>query len=104
MYALLAFLPILVAIVLMTGFNWGAKKALPVSWLAAALIASLTWKMDLGSILGFSVYGLFKSVDVLIIIFGAILILNTLKKSGAMATIRQKSSGFDNCLDVFSLY
>lgn len=93
MYALLAFLPILVAIILMTVFNWGAKKALPVSWLLAALIASFTWKMDIGSILGFSVYGLFKSIDVLIIIFGAILILNTLKKSGAMATINNGFNG-----------
>lgn len=93
MYALLAFLPILVAIILMTVYNWGAKNALPVSWLAATLIASLVWKMDLGSILGFSVYGLFKSFDVLIIIFGAILILNTLKKSGAMATINNGFNG-----------
>ena len=93
MYALLAFLPILVAIILMTVFNWGAKKALPVSWLAATVIASLVWKMEFGSILGYSVYGLFKSVDVLIIIFGAILILNTLKKSGAMATINNGFNG-----------
>ncbi|SHJ08107.1 lactate permease [Dethiosulfatibacter aminovorans DSM 17477] len=93
MYAILAFLPILVAIVLMTGFNWGAKKALPVSWLMAAVIATTVWKIDLGKVIGYSVYGLFKSFDVLIIIFGAILILNTLKKSGAMATINNGFNG-----------
>jgi lactate permease len=93
MYAFLAFIPILVAIVLMTGFNWGAKKALPLSWLTAAVIASTAWKMDLASVLGYSVYGLFKSFDVLIIIFGAILILNTLKKSGAMSTINNGFNG-----------
>jgi lactate permease len=93
MYALLAFVPILVAIVLMTVFNWGAKKALPVSWVTAAVIALTVWKMDLGSVVGYSVFGVFKSFDVLIIIFGAILILNTLKQSGAMSTINNGFSG-----------
>lgn len=93
MYALLAFVPILVAIVLMTVLNWGAKKALPVSWVTAVVIALTVWKMDLGSVIGYSVYGIFKSFDVLIIIFGAILILNTLKQSGAMSTINNGFSG-----------
>jgi L-lactate permease len=39
MYALIAFIPILVTIVLMVGMNWGAKKALPVSWAVAAVVA-----------------------------------------------------------------
>ena len=38
MYAFLAFLPILVAIVLMVSFNWPAKKALPVSWLLTVIV------------------------------------------------------------------
>ena len=93
MYALLAFTPILVTIILMTVLNWGAKKALPVSWLTAAVIALTGWKMEFGSVIGFSIYGVFKSFDVLVIIFGAILILNTLKQSGAMSTINNGFSG-----------
>jgi len=93
MYALIAFLPILATIVLMIGMNWGAKKALPVSWVVAVVVALVFWKMDFGSIIGFSVFGVFKAFDVLIIIFGAILILNTLKQSGAMATINNGFSG-----------
>ncbi len=93
MYALIAFIPILVTIILMVGMNWGAKKALPVSWGIAAIVALSVWKMDFMSVLGFSVFGVLKALDVLIIIFGAILILNTLKQSGAMATINNGFSG-----------
>ncbi len=93
MYALIAFLPILTTIVLMIGMNWGAKKALPVSWGVAAVVGLVFWKMDFGSVIGFSVFGVFKALDVLIIIFGAILILNTLKQSGAMATINNGFGG-----------
>lgn len=91
MYAFMAFLPILVTIVLMVAFNWPAKKALPLSWVLSAVIALTLWQMDFQHVLGYSILGLGKALDVLIIIFGAILILNTLKQSGAMATI---NSGF----------
>lgn len=93
MYAFVAFLPILVTIILMVVLNWGAKKALPLAWGIAAIVALLVWKMDLHSVISYSVFGVLKSFDVLIIIFGAILILNTLKQSGAMATINNGFSG-----------
>ena len=93
MFAFVAFLPILVTIILMVVLNWGAKKALPIAWGIAAIVALLVWKMSLHSIISYSVFGIFKSLDVLIIIFGAILILNTLKQSGAMATINNGFSG-----------
>jgi len=89
----MAFIPILFTIVIMTAFNWPAKKALPVAWLLSILIAYFTWSMDFHHILGYSLFGVLKALDVLIIIFGAILILNTLKLSGGMATI---NNGFLN--------
>ena len=93
MYAFLAFIPILVTIILMTVFNWGAKKALPIAWAIAAVVGLTAWNIDLMNVLGFSLFGVFKALDVLIIIFGAILILNTLKQSGAMATINNGFNG-----------
>jgi lactate permease len=93
MYAFMAFLPILVTIVLMASFNWPAKRALPISWLLSAVIALTVWQMDFQHIIGYSLFGVFKALDVLIIIFGAILILNTLKQSGAMATINNGFMG-----------
>ncbi|MFA8433327.1 MAG: L-lactate permease [Marinifilaceae bacterium] len=96
MNAFLAFSPILLTIVLMVGFNWGAKKALPLSLLAAVAIAFGVWQIDLTHILGYSVFGFLKAFDILIIIFGAILILNTLKLSGAMTTINNGFNGITN--------
>lgn len=93
MDALLAFSPILLTIVLMVGFNWGAKKALPLSLLLAIVVAFGVWKIDIHHILGYSVFGFLKAMDILIIIFGAILILNTMKLSGAMTTINNGFSG-----------
>ncbi|MFZ5969562.1 MAG: L-lactate permease [Bacillota bacterium] len=93
MYAFMAFLPILVTIIMMVGFNWAAKKALLVAWILAAVIALGVWKMDFHNVLAYSVFGVLKAIDVLIIIFGAILILNTLKQSGAMATINNGFNG-----------
>ena len=93
MYAFIAFLPILLTIVLMVAFNWPAKRALPLSWLVSAVIALTVWQMDFQHVMGYSVFGLGKALDVLIIIFGAILILNTLQQSGAMATINNGFMG-----------
>ena len=38
MYALLAAVPILVTVVLMVGFNWPAKRALPLAWFLACVV------------------------------------------------------------------
>lgn len=88
MYALLAFLPILFCVIAMTAFNMPAKYAMPISWLIAAIWGLLFWQMDLITVAAYSLFGFLNSLDVLIIIFGAILVMNTLKMSGAMATIQ----------------
>ncbi len=89
MYALVAVIPILIAVVLMTFANWSARKALPVVWLITAVLALFVWKMDLHHILAYSIFGVLSSLDVIIVIFGAILVLNTLKQSGAMSVINR---------------
>ena len=91
MFALLAFLPILFTIVMMALLNRPARQVLPVSWLLSAAIALVFWKIGLRQVLGYSLFGAMKALDVLLIIFGAILLLNTLKASGALAAI---SRGF----------
>ena len=87
MYALLAFLPILFCVVAMAVFNTPAKYAMPIGWLMSAILGFFFWKMELMTIVAYSLYGLLNSIDVLIIILGAIALMNTLKMSGGMATI-----------------
>ena len=87
MFALLAFIPILFCVIAMSVLNLSAKVALPISWAMACIFGFVFWKMNLISILAYSIAGILNSLDVLIIVFGAVLVMNTLKKSGAMSTI-----------------
>ena len=93
MYALLAALPILLSVVFMVGFNWPAKKALPISWASACVIAGVFWKMSVLEIGAQTVAGFLSALETLSIIFGAILLMNVLKQSGAMASINHIFSG-----------
>ena len=88
MLALLALLPILVALVLMIGLRWPATRAMPVAWLAAVAGALIGWDLDVMYIAALSLHGVVTAVSVLIIVFGAIVILYTQKYSGAMETIQ----------------
>ena len=88
MLALLALLPILVALVLMVGFRWPATRAMPLAWLAAVAGAMIGWELEPLYVAALSLHGVVTAVSVLIIVFGAIVILYTLKASGAMETIQ----------------
>ena len=93
MLALVAFLPIALTLVLMMVFNWKAKNCLMLSWALACVLAFAFWEIDVFSLIASSFYGLLSSVDVIIIITGAVLLMNTLKASGATAAINR---GFRN--------
>jgi len=86
-------LPILTVIAAMTVFNRPSRQALPLGWFLTILSAVFIWKMRLPDAAGYSIYGVLKSFDILIIIFGAILLLNTLRYSGGMDRI---SRGFNS--------
>ena len=87
MYALLAFIPIVFCVAVMVAFNWPAKFAMPISWLITAALGFFMWNMDLVQLGAYTVAGFFNSMEVLIIIFGAVLVMNTLKMSGGMVAI-----------------
>ncbi len=89
MYALIAFIPLIFTVVVMAAFNWSAKRALPIAWFITSVLALFIWKMKVGTIAVYSIFGFLNAIDVLFIIFGAILIMNTLKHSGAMAAINK---------------
>ncbi|WP_296221128.1 L-lactate permease [Pseudomonas sp. UBA2684] len=86
--ALLAFSPILLAAILLIGLRWPAKRAMPLVYLLTAGIGLYAWDMSLNRVLASTVQGLVITAGVLWIIFGAILLLNTLKHSGGITAIR----------------
>ncbi len=86
--ALMAILPIVAALVLMVGMRWPATRAMPIAWLIAVLAGIFAWNLDPMYLAALSLQGVVVAVGVLIIVFGAILIMFTLKESGGMETIQ----------------
>lgn len=92
MNTVLSFLPIVFILVAMLGFKMSSRNALSIALVMTMVIALYSWGMQLLDISAYVILGFLKSIDILIIIFGALLVLNTMKLSGAMDVI---SSAFD---------
>ncbi|HET8849264.1 MAG TPA: L-lactate permease [Marinobacter sp.] len=91
--AFFAFAPILLAGILLIGLRWPAVRAMPIVFLVTAAIGYAAWDMTFNRIVASSLQGLVITIGLLWIIFGAIMLLNTLKHSGAITAIR---AGFTN--------
>ena len=92
-FPILAFSPIFLAGILLIVFRIAAKIAMPLVFIFTSIISYFIWGMSEARILASTLQGLIISISILWIIFGAILLLNTLKYSGAINTIR---SGFSD--------
>jgi lactate permease len=71
----------------MVGLRWPSPKAMPVAWIAAVVLAFFVWGMNLQWISAASINGALTALRLLIIVFGAIFLLQVLKVSGAMVAI-----------------
>lgn len=91
--SLLALAPILVVGILLAGFRWPAKFAMPLGFVAAVIVALAVWRMDVRGVIAASLEGIVIAATLLFIVFGALLLLSTLTVGGAMTTIR---AGFNN--------
>ncbi|MFT5323417.1 MAG: lactate permease [Planctomycetaceae bacterium] len=89
MLALLATLPIVVVGLFLVVLRWPASRAMPLSYLTAVVLAVFVWKVPAVQVAVASVHGLILAASLLYIIFGAILLLNTLQESGAIRAIRK---------------
>ncbi|MFT5524032.1 MAG: lactate permease [Pirellulaceae bacterium] len=90
---LLATLPIVVVAVLLVGMRLPASRAMPASYIVAAALAFFVWRVSATQIAAATIDGLMIATTLLYIVFGAILLLNTMQESGALSVIR---SGFVN--------
>lgn len=89
--ALVASAPILLTVVLMTVLLWPARRVMPIAWAAALGLALAVWQVDVRDAAAATIYGFLSALNILIILFGAVVVLNTLRASGAMDSI---SRGF----------
>ena len=89
----LALLPLATVFVLLVLRRWPASRAMPIAWLTTVVLALLVWRTEPLAAAAASVHGLVTAVNILTIVFGAILLLYTLRESGAIESIR---TGFTN--------
>lgn len=87
--ALLSLLPIAAVALFLVILRWPASRAMPISYLTAAALALFVWRVSPAQVAAATTNGIVITGTLLYIIFGAILLLNTLQESGALRTIRQ---------------
>lgn len=87
--ALLSLIPIAVVALFLVVLRWPASRAMPLSYVAAVVLAYLVWGVSARQITAASMLGVVWAVEILFIVFGAVLLLNTLEESGGLARIRQ---------------
>lgn len=82
-------MPILVVGIFLVGLRWSASRAMPLSYITSLILALAVWQVPFNQVAAASVKGVVIALTLLYIIFGAILLLNVLKESGALNRIRQ---------------
>lgn len=87
--AFLSLLPIISVAIFLVLLRWPASRAMPIAYIVAGLLAYFVWQISFSQILAASANGLVVAGTLIYIIFGAILMLNTLQQSGAIHAIRQ---------------
>ncbi|MCR9291832.1 MAG: L-lactate permease [bacterium] len=86
--AALSLVPIAVVALFLVMLRWPASRAMPLSYLSCVFLALFVWQIPGMQVAAASVKGFIVALELLYIIFGAILLLNTLKESGGLETIR----------------
>ena len=87
--SLIALIPIAIVMLFLVVLRWPAKKAMPLAYVVTVVIAFAVWSTPIAQIAAASIHGLVTAVNLLFIVFGAVLLLNTLKACGDIHAIRQ---------------
>ena len=87
--AALSLLPIAAVALFLVILRWPASRAMPLSYLVAAALAFFVWKISGVQLAAASIKGLIIAAELLFIVFGAVLLLNTLEESGGLNRIRR---------------
>ncbi|MHB1482782.1 MAG: L-lactate permease [Bellilinea sp.] len=84
---ILALLPVLAVLVLMLGLHWGGSRAGAVSWFVALVVAALFFGAGPRLLAYTQVKAVLLSLDVLYIIWTALLLFHVAAEAGALASI-----------------
>ncbi len=84
-----AAVPLILTAVLLIGLLWPATRAMPIAWIAAVLVGYLLWANPLDYLVGASIVGAMTALEILWIVFGALVLLYTLMQAGAFDRINE---------------
>ncbi len=87
-WVLLSILPIAVAFTFLVVLRKKAIISMGFGWIVASLLGLFVWRMDFAWWGTTVVYGGLQASEIIITIFGAILLMGYLERSGALGTIR----------------
>ncbi|WP_254522567.1 L-lactate permease [Natrinema caseinilyticum] len=83
----LAAVPLIVVGVLLVGLLWPATRAMPIAWLSALVVGFLVWGMPVQWLAAATIEGVLIAVQILWIVFGALVLLYTMLRAGAFDVI-----------------
>lgn len=83
----MAILPLLTIAYLMVARYWPATRAMPIAWGVAVAVGIAGWGMSSTWIAAATISGFITATNILFIVFGAILLLYTLKQTSAFDAI-----------------
>ncbi|AWB28099.1 L-lactate permease [Halococcoides cellulosivorans] len=86
--ALAAAVPIALAFGLLVGARKSAALSMSVGWIAAVILGIAVWQMDLSWLAASAAVGALEGLNIVLIVFGAVLLMNYLDLGGAIGTIR----------------
>lgn len=90
---LTALMPILSVAVLLVGLRIPASRAMPIALVLTGLLAFAVWQVDEVYIAASVLEGLVIAASVLLIVFGALALMGTMRASGALTAIRLEFLG-----------
>jgi len=82
-----AALPIIVVLGLMVGLRWPAVKAMPIALGITVALSLMVWQLAPAAVFFSFLKGGLIAINILLIVFGAVLLLRVLEHGGAVATI-----------------
>jgi lactate permease len=87
---LLALSPVIVVLVLMLGLDWGGSKAGPVGWAVAVAVGAVHFGAGISLLAYSQVKGLLLTLDVLYVIWNAVLLFHVFDQAGAVEVIARR--------------
>lgn len=84
-----ALIPLLSVLIFLVILRWPAMQAMGISLIITAIMTAYIWQVPVVQISASIVEGWIIAASILIIVFGAIFLLNTLTQGGAIGVIRQ---------------